>query len=149
MKIHLSRLASGALVLGLSLMSSNCGSPSTPSAPSGPPSVNAAGLTPPPGATAAMVEEGARIFATGSCPLCHGPNGKNGPYGPDLTDQVYLQNDGSWDGIAATITSGVPAGQFKSPASRPEFFMQPRGGLSITDAQVRSLAAYVWALSHH
>jgi mono/diheme cytochrome c family protein len=96
-----------------------------------------------------MVAEGAQLFSGGTCPLCHGPGGANGPYGPDLTDQIYLQNDGSWTGITSTITTGVPATQFRSPTSRPEFFMQPRGGMPISDAQVRSVAAYVWALSHH
>ena len=94
-----------------------------------------------------MVADGARLY-TGSCQTCHSPNGKNGPYGPDLTDQIYLHNDGSWEGITATIRAGVLASQFKSPSSLPQFFMQPRGGMAITDDQLRSLGAYVWALSH-
>lgn len=107
-----------------------------------------ASLTPPAGATSAMLDEGARLYAGGSCQTCHGANGRNGPYGPDLTDQVYLHNDGSWSSIAATIRAGVLASQFKSSSSRPEFFMQPLGGMSLSESQLQNLAAYVWALSH-
>jgi mono/diheme cytochrome c family protein len=94
-----------------------------------------------------MVSEGASLF-TGSCQTCHGPGGRNGPYGPDLTDAVYLHNSGGFEEIVAIIDSGVSASQFRSPSSQAAFFMQPRGGMTLTDAQLRALGAYVWALSH-
>lgn len=148
MKIHHALLNS--VVVSLSIGMSGCGSASSPASPStsNSTSTGSTTLVPPPGATTAMLDDGARLFNGGSCQICHGTNGRNGPYGPDLTDQVFLHNNGSWEGIIATINAGVLASQFKSPSSRPEFFMQPRGGMSLSEDQLRSLGAYVWALSH-
>ena len=95
-----------------------------------------------------MVAEGRILFTSGTCTICHGATGKNGPYGPDLTDSVFLQNSGSYADTIAIITSGVPVDKLKSPTSQPEFFMLPKGAMTLTDDQVRSLAAYVWTLSH-
>jgi len=95
-----------------------------------------------------MVAEGETLFRQGSCQTCHGPGGRNGPFGPDLTDAVFLHNSGSFEEIVTIITTGVAADQLKSPSSQRQFFMQPRGAMPITDAQVRAIAAYVWTLSH-
>jgi mono/diheme cytochrome c family protein len=102
---------------------------------------------PPPGATVDMVIEGRGLYRTGTCTLCHGFDGKGGA-GPNLTDNVFLHNSGTWEEIIAIINTGVPADKFKSPTSNPAQFMLPRGAMSLTDAQLRSLAAYVWTLSH-
>ncbi|MGB8538122.1 MAG: c-type cytochrome [Acidobacteriaceae bacterium] len=106
-----------------------------------------AGLTPPPGATAEMVELGDRIYhgevGGASCAGCHGASGKGTPLGPDLTDAKWLWSDGSYAGIAKTITEGVmQPKEYRSP-------MPPMGGAQLTADQVQALAAYVWALSHH
>ena len=62
--------------------------------------------------------------------------------GPDLTQKKYLWSDGSYKGIAKTITEGVmQPKQYRSP-------MPPKGGAQLTDDQIAALAAYVWALSH-
>jgi mono/diheme cytochrome c family protein len=54
-----------------------------------------------------------------------------------------LWNDGSWAGIAKTITDGVmQPKEYRSP-------MPPMGGAQLTDDQVKALAAYVWSMSHH
>jgi mono/diheme cytochrome c family protein len=62
--------------------------------------------------------------------------------GPDLTDKQWLRSDGSYEGIAETITDGVrQPKQYRSP-------MPPMGGAQLTTDQVAALAAYVCSLSH-
>jgi glucose/arabinose dehydrogenase/mono/diheme cytochrome c family protein len=106
-----------------------------------------AGLSAPPGATQEMVALGDRIYhgqvGGASCAGCHGSSGKGSPLGPDLTDTKWLWSDGSYSGIAKTITDGVmQPKEYRSP-------MPPMGGAQLTPDQVSALAAYVWALSHH
>jgi glucose/arabinose dehydrogenase/mono/diheme cytochrome c family protein len=106
-----------------------------------------AGLTPPPGATAEMVALGDRIYhgevGGASCTGCHGASAKGTPLGPDLTDAKWLWSDGSYGGIATTITEGVmQPKEYRSP-------MPPMGGAQLTPDQVHALSAYIWALSHH
>jgi glucose/arabinose dehydrogenase/mono/diheme cytochrome c family protein len=105
-----------------------------------------AGLTPPPGATAEMVALGDQIYhgqvGGASCAGCHGASAKGTPLGPDLTDTKWLWSDGSYSGIAKTITEGVmQPKEYRSP-------MPPMGGAQLTPDQVQALSAYVWALSH-
>ena len=105
-----------------------------------------AGLPVPPGATQEMVALGDRIYhgqvGGASCAGCHGASGKGSPLGPDLTDSKWLWSDGSYAGIAKTITDGVmQPKEYRSP-------MPPMGGAQLTPDQVSALAAYVWALSH-
>src|SRR5208282_5159127 len=100
----------------------------------------------PPGATPQMVALGARIFhgevGGAACTGCHGPDGAGTPLGPNLTDQKWLWSDGSYQGIAATITQGVmQPKQYREP-------MPPKGGAQLTPEQVSAVAAYVWGLSH-
>lgn len=95
-----------------------------------------------------MITEGETLFRQGSCSTCHGQGGRNGTFGPDLTDAIFLHNSGSFEEIVTIITTGVPADQLKSPSSQKQFFMMPRGAMAISDAQLRALAAYVWTLSH-
>jgi len=45
--------------------------------------------------------------------------------------------------IVATVTSGVPADKAKKGVPKP-----PKGGSSITDEEVKAVAAYVYSLSH-
>ncbi len=106
-----------------------------------------AGLSVPPGATAEMVALGGRVYhgqvGGASCAGCHGADGKGSPLGPDLSDQKWLWSDGSYPGIAKTITDGVmQPKEYRSP-------MPPMGGAQLTGDQVSAVAAYVWALSHH
>lgn len=106
-----------------------------------------AGVTLPPGATKEMVALGDRIYhgevGGASCAGCHGASAKGTPLGPDLSDSKWLWSDGSYEGIAKTITEGV---------SQPKEYrtgMPAMGGAQLTDEQVKALAAYVWSLSHH
>lgn len=98
----------------------------------------------PEGVTSEMIERGQRLFAgPGLCTVCHGPDAKGLPnLGPDLTDREWLHSDGTFEGILATIQSGVPADKSKSGTVMP-----PKGGSTLTDVQLRAVAAYVWSLS--
>ena len=61
---------------------------------------------------------------------------------PDLTDQQWINGDGSYDFIVNTITDGVPQPK-QHPAPMP-----PKGGATLTDDQVKAVAAYEYSLSH-
>jgi mono/diheme cytochrome c family protein len=100
-----------------------------------------------PGAiTPAMVARGDSIchgrIAAGSCYLCHGPLGKGTPRGPGLTDQEWLDCDGSYGSIVRVIANGVPR-----PRRYPNG-MPPTGGVPLAPEQVREVAAPVHELSH-
>jgi mono/diheme cytochrome c family protein len=108
----------------------------------------ATSLPVPAGATREMVALGARIYrgqvAGAACTGCHGDSGEGTPLAPPLTGagKKWLWSDGSYAGIAKTITEGVPQPkQYRSP-------MPPMGGTQLTPDQVSALAAYVWAMSH-
>jgi mono/diheme cytochrome c family protein len=97
----------------------------------------------PKGVTAAMVEKGKQLFeGQGLCAACHGFDGK-GAVGPDLTDTVWVHNKGSFEEIAAQIIRGIPESESKSGNIMP-----PRGGSTLSDEELRAVAAYVWSLSH-
>jgi glucose/arabinose dehydrogenase/mono/diheme cytochrome c family protein len=100
----------------------------------------------PQGATREMVLLGERIYrgqvGGAACTGCHGDSGQGTPLGPDLTGKKWLWSDGSYAGIAKTITEGVSQPkQYRSP-------MPPMGGAQLTPEQVSALAVYVWASSH-
>lgn len=96
----------------------------------------------PPGVTPAMVTEGKVVFqGAGLCLACHGPEGKGG-IGPDLADTVWLHHDGGFDALVRQITTGITLDESKTGQLMP-----PRGGGTISDAQIRAVAAYVWSLS--
>jgi glucose/arabinose dehydrogenase/mono/diheme cytochrome c family protein len=105
-----------------------------------------AALPVPPGATRATVELGDQIYhgkiGGAACTGCHGDRGQGSPLGPGLTGKKWLWSDGSWEGIAKTITDGVSQPkQYRGP-------MTPMGGAQLTPDQVKALAAYVWSISH-
>jgi glucose/arabinose dehydrogenase/mono/diheme cytochrome c family protein len=99
-----------------------------------------------PGASKAMVVLGDRIYhgqvGGAACTGCHGSSATGTVLGPDLTDTKWLWSDGSYAGIAKTITQGVAQPkQYRSP-------MPPMGGAVLTPDQVSAVAAYIWGLSH-
>ena len=93
----------------------------------------------------AMVAEGDSLFNSLSCRRCHGDNGSGGRWAPDLTDDEWVQTDGTLVPIFQTIFWGVRRRDFHDPDRR--FEMNPKGGMNITWDQTRALAAYVWSLS--
>jgi cbb3-type cytochrome c oxidase subunit III len=97
----------------------------------------------PAGVTPAMIAQGDSIFhSSGNCYACHGANAQ-GAVGPNLTDAEWLHSDGSYEAIVKQITVGVTQAESKSGIMMP-----PLGGSSITEAQVKAVAAYVYSLSH-
>lgn len=97
----------------------------------------------PEGVTPAMVAEGQTVFmGDGICWTCHAEGGVGGPLAPDLTDDEWLNIDGSYESIVRNVTTGV-----LEPKEYPGI-MPPRGGTAITDDQVNAVAAYVWTLSN-
>jgi glucose/arabinose dehydrogenase/mono/diheme cytochrome c family protein len=108
--------------------------------------VTPAGLPVPPGATAAQVELGGRIFrgaaAGGTCAGCHGPDGKGSTLGPDLTTGTWLWGDGSLTSISDTIAKGV------ATPKKYQQSMPAMGGAQLSPADLAAVSAYVWAVGH-
>lgn len=97
----------------------------------------------PEGVTGAMVAEGEAVFnGAGICFTCHVEGGLGGPLAPDLTDDVWLNIDGSYESIIRNVNTGVA-----EPKEYPGI-MLPKGGTAITEAQVAAVSAYVWTLSN-
>ena len=95
-------------------------------------------------AASALVALGDSVFhgqvAGGLCVTCHGPDAKGTQLGPNLTDDEWLNGDGTEASIASVVTNGVATPkEYPSP-------MPPKGGGSLTDAQIRAVAAYVASL---
>jgi mono/diheme cytochrome c family protein len=111
-------------------------------APAPAPPAAGANVNLPEGVTQDMVAQGEQIFNQQICFSCHGVNGVGGPLGPALTDQEWLNADGSYESIMNVIRTGVlQPKQVPGP-------MPAMGGLQLTDEQVRQVGAYVYALSH-
>ena len=101
----------------------------------------------PEGVTGPMVASGDSIFHAGSCKNCHGVDAKGGARGPNLTDSTWVQISGTYPEIVQIVTSGVPKDKIKMTGA--PFAMRARGGINLTDEQVRQVAAYVYTISHH
>jgi mono/diheme cytochrome c family protein len=93
-----------------------------------------------------VIAQGDSVFhgqlAGGTCTACHGQDAKGTAVAPDLTDNQWINGDGSYQFIVNTVTNGVPKPK-QHPAPMP-----PRGGAPLNDDQVKSVAAYVYSLSH-
>jgi mono/diheme cytochrome c family protein len=99
--------------------------------------------------TTAMVAEGDSIFHARTCKNCHGPEGKGAANGPNLTGPTFLHVDGSYDAFVKLITTGVPLAEIKDPAHKIPMGGRGARGVPLTDDQIKSVAAYVYTLSHH
>ncbi len=131
------------------------GSASTPAsqapAPSGSGAAARASAAParPAAVTAAAIATGDSLFNNGGCQRCHGKGGVGAANAPALDGKKWLQlSSGSYDEIVKIITDGVPAAAIKDPSHK--FPMGARGGrqANYTDEQIKSLAAYVYSLTH-
>jgi mono/diheme cytochrome c family protein len=90
-----------------------------------------------------LIAQGDKVFhGPGNCYACHGTNAQ-GSVGPNLTDAEWIHSKGSYDEIVAQVTKGVPKEESKSGIVMP-----PRGGSTISDDDVKAVAAYVYSLSH-
>jgi cbb3-type cytochrome c oxidase subunit III len=98
----------------------------------------------PDGVTQAMIDKGNGIFhKEGLCYACHGQDAK-GIVGPNLTDDVWIHSKGTYPEIITQITKGVTKEESKTGVPMPA-----KGGSTISDDDVKAVAAYVWSLSHH
>lgn len=96
----------------------------------------------PEGVTMQMVQQGEEIFTgVGNCYTCHGMDGTGTQLAPDMTDDEWINIDGSYEQIVQLVNVGVP-----QPVEHPSP-MPPMGGAQLTDEQVRAVSAYVYALS--
>ncbi len=96
----------------------------------------------PSGVTAAMINEGNQIFhGPGNCYTCHGMDAKGTSLAPDLTATTHLWVS-DYPSYVKLVTNGVPQPK-QHPAPMPA-----KGGSTITDDQVKAVAAYEWSLSH-
>jgi mono/diheme cytochrome c family protein len=90
-----------------------------------------------------LIAQGEKVFqGAGNCYACHGSNGQ-GSVGPNLTDAEWIHSKGTVEDIAAQIISGVPKEKAKSGIPMP-----PKGGGTLSDEDVKAVAAYVYSLSH-
>lgn len=91
-----------------------------------------------------LVSLGQDIYnGAGICMTCHGTGGVGTALAPNLTDDEWLWIDPAQPleaQLATVIREGVPA-----PKEHPTP-MLPMGGVSLTDAQIEALAAYVASL---
>ncbi len=98
----------------------------------------------PDGVTPNMVAKGDSIYHHGGlCFACHGPDAKGTAVCPNLTDDVWLHIKGTYPEIVAQVTKGTPKEESKSGNVMP-----PKGGSSLSEDDVKAVAAYVYTLSH-
>jgi cbb3-type cytochrome c oxidase subunit III len=98
----------------------------------------------PAGVTPAMIAKGKTVFeGPGLCFACHGKDAK-GLVGPNLTDATWIHGKGTYPEIVQIVTTGIPVAQAKLGKGA----MPPKGGSSISDEDVKAVAAYVWSLSN-
>jgi mono/diheme cytochrome c family protein len=90
-----------------------------------------------------LVAKGDALFhGSANCYACHGSKGE-GLVGPNLTDAEWIHSKGSYEDIVAQINHGVPKEESKSGIVMP-----PKGGATLSDDDVKAVAAYVYSLSH-
>ena len=93
-------------------------------------------------ATPAMIARGDTVFhGSGNCYACHGSKGE-GLVGPSLIDAEWIHSKGTVEEIAVQVAKGIPKEQSKSGIPMP-----PKGGSTISDDDVKAVAAYVHSLS--
>jgi cbb3-type cytochrome c oxidase subunit III len=133
------------LVLALSLAGARLQAQDTTEKSSKPAnaSENNAAAPAPAGITPELIAQGDKVFhGPGNCYACHGANAQ-GAVGPNLTDAEWLHSKGSFEEIMAQVTNGVPKEESKSGIPMPA-----KGGGTISDDDVKAVAAYVYSLSH-
>jgi mono/diheme cytochrome c family protein len=78
----------------------------------------------------------------GNCHVCHGRNAKGTPLAPDLTDEVWINIDGTVATIRKLVESGVAKPKkYSAP-------MPPMGGAKLKPEEMDAVAGYVFGLSH-
>jgi mono/diheme cytochrome c family protein len=94
--------------------------------------------------TDSAVARGRDVFhGAGNCSACHGLEGVGTDSGGPLAQGVWLHGEDSYEGIAARVVHGIPR-----DVSTRGTTMPMRGWNTLSDQQVRDVAAYVWTISH-
>ena len=90
----------------------------------------------------ALITRGDSVYhGPGNCYACHGTKGE-GLVGPSLTDAEWIHSKGTYEEIVTQVKDGVPKEKSKSGIPMP-----PKGGSTISDEDVKAVAAYVLSLS--
>jgi mono/diheme cytochrome c family protein len=90
------------------------------------------------------VVRGRELFhGSGNCAACHGIAGVGTDSGPALAQGVWMHGPDTFEGILDRVVHGVP----KAYSTRG-LTMPMRGWNTLTDAEARDVAAYVWSISH-
>ena len=90
----------------------------------------------------ALITRGDSVYhGPGNCYACHGTKGE-GLVGPNLTDAEWIHSKGTYEEIVTQIKDGVPKEKSKNGIPMP-----PKGGSTISDEDVKAVAAYVLSLS--
>jgi mono/diheme cytochrome c family protein len=91
----------------------------------------------------AIIAHGDSVFhGAGNCYACHGSKAE-GMIGPNLTDAEWIHSKGTYQDIVNQVNHGVAKEESKSGVVMP-----PRGGATLTDDDVKAVAAYVYSLGH-
>lgn len=99
-------------------------------------------LRAPEGSAADVLAQGEKVFRSATCTGCHGSDGRGTQVGVNLTTGKWLWSDGSVAGIRSSIVKGVPQAKQGIGA------MPPMGGVTLSEAELDAVTAYVWALGH-
>jgi hypothetical protein len=97
------------------------------------------------GMTLDMIRDGDRLYrGKGGCVNCHGSEEQGlAARGKTLTAGLHFLPAGDWRGVDSLIAVGLPDAATRSPVPMP-----PRGQHGdLTAAEIRAVAAYVWAVS--
>jgi mono/diheme cytochrome c family protein len=98
----------------------------------------------PPEVTDSAVTRGRELFhGSANCSACHGLAGAGTDSGPALAEGIWMHGEDSYAGILSRVIHGIP-----KDLSTRNTAMPMRGWSTLTDAEARDVAAYVWTISH-
>ncbi|HTS89091.1 MAG TPA: cytochrome c [Gemmatimonadales bacterium] len=101
-------------------------------------------IPPPQQVNDSAIARGREIFhGSGNCVACHGVAGVGTDSGPALAQGVWMHGPDTYEGILERVVHGVPRAY-----STRGIAMPMRGWITLTDAEARDVAAYVWSISH-
>lgn len=92
-----------------------------------------------------QVAQGDSLFHNTSCWRCHGVDAQGTLNGPTLRGAMFRHITGSYEDIVHIVMTGVSRTEIIDPTHRLE--MRPRGGMALSDDQIRAVAAYVYVIS--
>jgi mono/diheme cytochrome c family protein len=98
----------------------------------------------PEGVTDSTIAWGRQLFhGSANCAACHGVEARGTDEGPQLSGALWLHGPGTYEWLVEQIKQGISA--HRTWTGKP---MPMRGWSNMPDADVRAVAAYVWAITH-